>query len=579
MSFCREGDAVYTMIPAVQYNGNIRMTEIFQTIHEESPGIDKAKAHKAPTYFAGDRDENGEPHIVPYRCSSIPGGTYSEGKETAFAMFLPTDCMFGSCKLYKTDEGTMHTALWPEQAGNHRFRAGEDKWIDHFRMPGEKRTLFRTMMVFTAVERPRTAWHKLLDAVWDQNYRLCAPQYNQDEIWDMGIDYTRLLYTEEADGFRGFSIGFDWYGKWEKRKHQKYEIGWCGQNASMAVSLQTNALKTGNESDKQMGLNVLDSWVAATKPTGLIPTHYDHNFYTNGFDKTVDACNLGTAAVQLFQAQDLAEQLGDPRPSYGAAATAICDFAMKVMKPDGFIGKSWLEKDLSPAVQIGSTGAFLTWALAVCASRTGNAETLAAAERSMRYYANELREYGCTGGGALDIFTIDKESCIPILKAALVLHKTTGNGEYLDLAVDAAYYLSTWQWHYNRPYTPGSMNDLLHYRPFGGTAVSIHGGIDFYALYYVNELIELAELTGNPMWTQRAAAIWRHGQQVISDGTLVVDGKDPRPRGSQDEGGGSAFGQHADCLSQWLVAWPNAFRLETLRRWQTEDVHHYSRVL
>ena len=89
----------------------------------------------------------------------------------------------------------------------------------------------------------------------------------------------------------------------------------------------------------------------------------------------------------------------------------------------------------------------------------------------------------------------------------------------------------------------------------------------------------VAEITGDPVWEERAAAAWRHGQQSISDGTLVLDGKAPRPRGSQDESEATAFGRGEDAPSQWLVAWPTAFRLETLRKWQTDDVSKYTRVL
>ena len=580
MRFRHFGEAVYTMIPAVQYDGNRCMIKDYNDVRKESPLVgDKPVVH-GPTYWAGDRETpGGAPHRVPYRCASIPGATYSENGRTALGMFLPPECMRGACSLYAEGGDTWHACLWPEQAGTRRvFHGGA--WTDRLRLPGEARSTFRAMLVFAPVERPRAAWHALLDAAWAQNYALWTPLHSQAELWDLGVDYAKRLYTEEDDGFCGFSIGFTWNGaEWVKRDHQKYEIGWCGQNASLAVSLLTHALRTGDAEARAKGFAVLDAWVRAAKPTGLIPTHYDDNIYTNGFGKTVDACNLGAAAVQFFEAEAVADALGEPRPAYGDAARAICEFALRVMKPSGQIGKSWLEADLSPAVEDGTTGAFLTWALAVYAARSGRADVRAAAERSLRFYARELSEKGYTTAGALDIFTIDKESCIPILKSALALYRLTGAREYLDVAVDAAYYLSTWQWCYDRPVLPGSLFDQMGFRLFGGTAVSIHGGMDPYALFYVNDLIDLSELTGNPVWRQRAAAAWRHGQQGISDGTLVLDGKAPRPRGSQDESNSTAFGWHEDAPSQWLVAWPTAFRLETLRRWQAGDAHRFSRVL
>lgn len=196
-----------------------------------------------------------------------------------------------------------HVSLWPEQSAPVP-QVAERQRVRSYRTKGQKMTCFKTVMVFSAVDRPRTAWRDLLDAAWALNYTLWAPDRSQEELWDQGVSYAKTLYTEEPDGFCGFSIGMQWErGAWRKRSEQKYEIGWCGQNASLAVSLLVHAKYHGDEEAKRMGQNVLDARVRATKPTGLIPTHYNDNMYTNGHEKTVDACNLGAAAVQLWQAE------------------------------------------------------------------------------------------------------------------------------------------------------------------------------------------------------------------------------------------------------------------------------------
>jgi uncharacterized protein YyaL (SSP411 family) len=337
---------------------------------------------------------------------------------------------------------------------------------------------------------------------------------------------------------------------------------------------------TGDKDAAEKGIAVLDAWITAQKSTGLIPTHYDDNMYTNGYSKTVDACNLGTAAVQFFEAADRAAVLGYDRPQYTEMACRICDFALKVMNEKGRIGKSWLENDLTPAVVEGTTGAFLSMALCEGARKTGRKDYLEGAERSCRYYIQELTENGFTTAGALDVFSIDKESSIPLLKGNLMLYYLTNKKEFLENAEKAAWYLSTWQWHYTRNYPQGSLLHSMNFDTFGGTAVSIHGGMDPFALNYIHEICDLAELTGNPQWKQRANGIWRHGQMCISEGDLVIDGKDPRPKGSQDESVNLTISaQDTFCEpSQWLVAWPTAFRLEALRRILCEDGDRKGRI-
>ena len=79
----------------------------------------------------------------------------------------------------------------------------------------------------------------------------------------------------------------------------------------------------------------------------------------------------------------------------------------------------------------------------------------------------------------------------------------------------------------------------------------------------------LSELTGKPQWRERALAFWCNATQCVSDGTLVINGR-IRPTGSQDEAvfhtrwrrqSGAPF-----MPSQWLPAWPCAYRMENLRR-------------
>ena len=79
---------------------------------------------------------------------------------------------------------------------------------------------------------------------------------------------------------------------------------------------------------------------------------------------------------------------------------------------------------------------------------------------------------------------------------------------------------------------------------------------------------KLYDLTGNIQWYERAQALWYGANECISDGTLVVNGR-LRPAGGQDEAifhtrWGRAF-VPPFMPSQWLPAWPCAFRLENLR--------------
>ena len=543
---------VHTMIPAISYDGNPWGKD------HEYKGL----------------EENGTAwSFAPHRCA-VPGASCSWNGTAGIALFSQGLC---SCSLSKDEEGEqyIHRLIWPETEGPKVLYG--DSWQDAYQGSMDETDHFTAWI---CIGDGSNVKRQLLHAAWKLSWHGKKPQRDAQEIWKLSASYARLLYTEEEDGFCAFSIGFKWNGKeWVKRPDYKYEIGWCGQNASLAVSLMKDYEKTGEEASLRMAVRVLDSWVRqARSDKGLLLTRYDPD------DSLIDACNLGTAGQQFFEAYETAQALGMDKKAWLDAAFEICDFVLERMKPDGSIGMSW-NRDGSIHEEKGTAGAFLVLPLAEAYLRTGQERYLKAAKKGHAYYYGEFAACGYGTSGALDTCCIDKESVIPLLKGALLLYEATKEPVYLEQAEDAAWYLSTWQWHQTVNYPADTILGEMGYDTFGGTAVSTaHQHLDPFALCYIPQLFSLAEWTGNREWKERAVAIWRNAAQGISDGTLRIRPTGVRPEGSCDEGilhtrwgynlpnatdGVTIFG-----VSQWLVAWPCAFRLEVLRKcgnWKVLD--------
>ena len=183
--------------------------------------------------------------------------------------------------------------------------------------------------------------------------------------------------------------------------------------------------------------------------------------------------------------------------------------------------------------------------------------------------ARELAEKGFTTAGALDTYSIDKESASPLLRCCMKLQEVTGDPKYITCGEKIGWYLTTWMMHFTVEYPADSVIGQMDFDTFGSTAVSTpHNALDQYALRDVLSFLKLYELTGNIQWRERAQALWYGANQCISDGTFVVNGR-MRPAGGQDEAifhtrWGRAF-VPPFMPSQWLPGWPCAFRLENLR--------------
>jgi len=542
--------ASYCMIPAVSYDGNRWGSGL------EPKGYERAGV---PWTFASHR-------------TAIAGATYSEGGAWSLALFgdAPDDGVGFACSLLPSGNRTTHRLIWPEMEQPAVY-CRRDEYQDGFRasLALEVGVPFvaTAYIVAEPVSEPRAAWRKLLDVAWEQNHRPQPMPFTPREVWDLGIRFAaRELWAEERP-FRGFSIGLQWDGhQWFQRRHYKYEAGWAGQNISLANALLVDYLHSGNKESLEKGIATLDTWVAhARLERGLFRCVFDPILGERTENEVQDACNLGTAAEHFFEAYELAVRCGLDKPAYRDVARGICDFAVSQQQEDGKLGKSWANdgRCLDPN---GTIGAFLVPPLIVAHQVTDEAVYLAAAEKAYgRYIADFMRD-GYTTAGALDTHCVDKESCYPLLTAGLALHALTGRDEYLRWAEHAAYYLSTWQWHHTVRFRPDSVLATIGYETLGGTAVSTqHHHLDPFAARFAPQFLRLAELTGKEVWKQRGLAAWANGLYGLSDGNLQL-GEVAVPAGGQPEGFFHTRWLDWGGVSMWLVAWPTAFRLETLRR-------------
>ena len=153
-------------------------------------------------------------------------------------------------------------------------------------------------------------------------------------------------------------------------------------------------------------------------------------------------------------------------------------------------------------------------------------EYVAAARKAFEFYYREFMEHGYTTAGALDTCCVDKESAIPLLETAVRLYEIEGNELDLERAVVVSRYLATWQYHYDVVFPENSILGQLGYLTRGGTAVSVqHHHIDCYGLVFFEIWMKLSRLTGDPVWRERAEAVWNNSLYNMSDGRVVIKGQ------------------------------------------------------
>ncbi len=546
---------LYTVVPAVNYNGN---------------GWGDSEE------YVGDSFE-GTPWTYEWHRVMIPACTYTEmDNDYAVAMMAVQDDT-PSCSMYKVESGMeRHALIWPEQAGPKML--GRHEWKEAYMGTMEPRDTFEAILVAFPVETRRHQIRSLLDFAWRfYGHKLPAPMQPED-MWRYSIAFMKSLWTLEKDGFVAFNRGLQWYKStcfYAKRDQIKYELGWVGQSASASNTLLYEYLRTGDKDAYEKASMCLDAWPKYTKlegVDGLVQIKFDGAPVDQTRDIPIDACNLGQGATQYFLAADLMEKCGTPRPEYIDYAMGMVNFVVSHQKESGEFAKSW-NKDGSVRQQNGTIGAFLIPPVLEAYKRTGDEKYRESAVRAFDCYYKELSDNGFTTAGALDTYCIDKESASPLLEAALALYDVTKDEKYVACAEDVAWYISTWMMHYTAKYPADTTLAQIGYDTLGITAVSTaHNAVDQYCLRDVRSFLKLYEITGKKQWQERGTALWCAASQLISDGTLCIRGK-VRPAGSQDEAVFQTRWGRPTLPpfnpSEWLVMWPCAFRMETLR--STED--------
>lgn len=584
------GGASFTMVPAVSYNGN--------------------GWGKTPEYV-GDRAEDGTPWSWASHRVTIPSCTYSENEAISIALMAEPNSN-SACSLYKVDEGEKHVLIFPEEEQPKTLH--RHFWGEPFAGTMEPACDFEGILLAVPSDGGKHRYKCLLDFAWRYYGHAIKPPFSAKDLYRLSIAYGRYLLQKERDGFIGFTSGAQWHPKfngYHKSEHS-YELGWVGQNASFATAFIYDYIKNGDKENLDIGLAVLDGWLKlghtndrfitahktysgepnpkwdlpfeTMKKEDLDPWEFPEGMLEGIICRKIgkpkpptpakkplprnDACNLGTGAEGYFEAYDMLKSIGIDRPEYLEAAFKTCNFALESQDENGCFAKAW-DHEGNVTSKKGTIGCFLILPLINASKRSGDDKYLNAAIRAFNFYYEELEREGYTTAGALDTYSIDKESASPLLRDALALYEATGDKKYITYSENIAWYLCTWMMHFTVDYPEDCVIRKMNYDTFGSTSVSTpHNAVDQYALRDVLSFLKLYELTGLKQWRERALAFWCNACQGISDGTLFVNGR-LRPAGSQDEAiFHTRWGRHtvpAFMPSQWLASWPCAFRLENLR--------------
>lgn len=520
-------------------------------------------------------ERDGKPWIFAYDRVSIPSCTLTENAECAVSLFASNASeasLISSCSIRRNEEGGMTQEIYhPVIESPVRYSSRDlysERYEDFIELSGGE--CFDTEM-YVLISKPR----------WE-NYGIChtldvalqlfdgeVPDVpDSTDIWNRSITFAKSLLTYYKDK-RGFIIGFipNGEGGFTYRDDDQYfELAWCGQNVLFSRMFIKDYILNGDPSRLQDALEVLDTRVKYCKAkSGLVASQLKHSDKLEA--QASDTCNMGYGAYEFMRTYALLKEIGIDKEEYLQAGLGICDFFLEHFSDSFGFGKQWRHDGVC-LDQGGTIGGFLIPAFAKAFELTREEKYLAMAEKAMAFYVKRDLDQFCCTAGALDTCCVDKETSAPFIMGAVLLYELTKKPIYLEYGKKAAYYFTSWMFHYQPCYRQDDEITRYGVSVRGLTAVSTqHHHVDMYGGIVVPYLRRLADYTGDEKWRARADLMWAAVLQKIGDGEWSIHGM-KRPVGSQNEAifhcnWGFRQAKRGD-LNDWLVAWPCAFRLSVL---------------
>lgn len=525
-------------------------------------------------------ERDGQKWIFGYDRAAIPSCTLTENDDFAAALFVSAEdemSLVSSCSISKDKKtGAFIQEIYHpviEAPVTYSTRDGYAEGYESFIELGAGESF--ECGIYLSVSRPKWKNYGICDAldqaleIFGDNSDLQIPE--DKDVWDRSIIFAKSL-IKDYKGKKAFHIGFlpNSKGGFSNRSDACFELAWCGQNVLLSRMLVEDYIRFGNRESLDTALEILDTRVeCGVAENGLLAAQLRDFEDLNA--ASADTCNMGYGAYEFLRCYKRLKDINIDRPAYLNAARGLCDFFCEHYSEEYGFGKQWT-LDGTCTEKDGAIGAFVIPAMAELYKQTGEQKYLDMAEKAMKFYIERDIDNFCCTAGALDTSCVDKETSAPFLMSAILLYEATGKEIYLEYGRKAAYYFTSWMFHYQPVYGEDTEITQYHICIKGLTSVSTqHHHLDMYAGIVVPYMYKLAEYTGDEKFRIRGEMMWKAVLQCIGDGELMIHDR-IRPVGSQNEaiyhcrwafvwdhhGGGRGN------LNDWLVAWPCAFRLSVL---------------
>ena len=193
-----------------------------------------------------------------------------------------------------------------------------------------------------------------------------------------------------------------------------------------------------------------------------------------------------------------------PKREWVRTATRVLDTAMELQRDDGAFGYLFSSTEKRVIDYDGFAGCWFAAAMVRAWRITGDARYRDSAARAMPYYANFVRDLSAWGSPMDTYKSVDSEGNLAFLRAAHLLHESTGDDDYAEMLAAGANYEYLWRYGFRtRPQCPPLKGS--NWNSCGGTITSVSNPhIHPMGVVATQDLEYLARISGDGYHQSRA---------------------------------------------------------------------------
>jgi len=359
--------------------------------------------------------------------------------------------------------------------------------------------------IFLRPAQSRLAVHDLIREVYNKHRSVDEPRSVPAAVAALTDAFLNINWQPERENFsnmRCIDDAKNTLTAWRTLA----EVGWTGGGViGYPLLIASQYL---NDATARERANYMLDWVAQSynPASGLLWDVYGKhegkhlNWWWSGYIVKDCHCAYTNGSGLYFLLKSFAfsrDQLGSEKPDWLQTGLKALDTMVQLQEESGNFGFTYSPERPEILDREGFAGVWFVPALAIAYQLTGDEKYLESARRGIAFYHGFVRDINCWGTPLDTWKSVDQEGNLGFIRGAALLHRITGEAQYLQMLEDGAHYEYTWRYGFKARAEYPPLKDS-HWNSCGGSITSVSNPhLHPMGIFVSADLKYLAEQTGD----------------------------------------------------------------------------------